>query len=330
MRESKLTKQEVEDVRCLLEFIREKADQINKMYTDESQYVLTGNMWWAFDRLIKWLYGYFPDGVRLVSKGCGFSKSGPILEVHNQNGVYEYHLSELVGSGRCSLPDLSQHIGLPIETIDALRWLCKWIWEDAVKSAIENGRGRKDDRKQIKIRRFLGQSSIHQIPNCVSSITKTVPNIRRLRPDAGYVYLLFESGECVYVGKTKNIHSRMASHDGEKSFDDVWYVETTLDRMDVLEAFFINRLNPRDNKTAPQVSEWHCNAMVDEELRSILPDWYSMLKKAESLQGSDPEESRGIANRLIESLHVLPNNDHRKTIERRAKGVISVTSLVAQ
>lgn len=67
--------------------------------------------------------------------------------------------------------------------------------------------------------------------------------------EKGYVYLLTKNGIVVYVGSTKNLGNRIASHiTGEKDFDDVKYQEVEPNMMLYIEFFFIDFYKPKYNK----------------------------------------------------------------------------------
>lgn len=67
--------------------------------------------------------------------------------------------------------------------------------------------------------------------------------------EKGYVYLLRKKGKVVYVGSTKNLGNRIASHiTGDKDFDDVCYQEVEQNTMLYVEFFFIDFYKPKYNK----------------------------------------------------------------------------------
>ena len=60
------------------------------------------------------------------------------------------------------------------------------------------------------------------------------------------VYFLFLANELIYVGQSKNLHSRVADHNIQ--FDEFSFVAVPTDKLDAVEAFFIDRLRPRLNR----------------------------------------------------------------------------------
>lgn len=72
------------------------------------------------------------------------------------------------------------------------------------------------------------------------------------------VYLLYSNGEIVYVGKSKNILSRISTHfnchksrggvETKKEFDKVTVIECEIDEMDFIERILIDFLLPKYNR----------------------------------------------------------------------------------
>lgn len=94
------------------------------------------------------------------------------------------------------------------------------------------------------------------------------------------VYLLFDRGEVVYVGQSKNPMYRIGTHiqEGVKEFDQYLVYET--EEYNDLEAFLINALKPKYNISVPsndgcfpeikrRTIEDLCYEMPLEELRGI-------------------------------------------------------------
>jgi len=64
------------------------------------------------------------------------------------------------------------------------------------------------------------------------------------------VYFLFSGEELMYIGQSKNVHARVASHIGRAdfSFDRYSYIHTPPSALDEWESFYIHALQPPKNK----------------------------------------------------------------------------------
>ena len=64
------------------------------------------------------------------------------------------------------------------------------------------------------------------------------------------IYFLFDGDDIVYIGKSKNIHSRLNAHacDRWKAWDSFAYIEAEGVLMGALESVFIGAYRPRYNK----------------------------------------------------------------------------------
>lgn len=89
------------------------------------------------------------------------------------------------------------------------------------------------------------------------------------------VYLLYDKGEVVYVGQSKNPMYRIGSHiqEGKKQFDEFLVYET--ENYDAVEAFLIRALRPKYNLEHPYTqakrikSEQLLNLIVDAQKKGI-------------------------------------------------------------
>lgn len=84
-------------------------------------------------------------------------------------------------------------------------------------------------------------------------------------PSEAGIYFLWKDGECVYVGQSRHILSRVGEHcaRGEKDFDSYSYVACEADFLDAFEAAYQLLLRPRMNlndngvpKHRPMASLW--------------------------------------------------------------------------
>lgn len=91
----------------------------------------------------------------------------------------------------------------------------------------------KDERK------FLQLSELHSEEKIVSTAFSASPT-------AG-VYFLIRGGKIVYVGKSVNVHSRIATHQKSKEFDKINFIECPEWCLHRLEQMYIRKFNPELN-----------------------------------------------------------------------------------
>jgi hypothetical protein len=63
------------------------------------------------------------------------------------------------------------------------------------------------------------------------------------------VYFLYFLGRIVYVGQSVDVRSRISQHTREKTFDEYAFVRCPEVWLDILEAVYIQRINPPLNRT---------------------------------------------------------------------------------
>lgn len=63
-------------------------------------------------------------------------------------------------------------------------------------------------------------------------------------PDGSFVYFLVNDGECVYVGQTRNLRSRLRRHRSDKAYDSVYYLHVSADMRLSVESEWIAKLKP--------------------------------------------------------------------------------------
>ena len=69
-----------------------------------------------------------------------------------------------------------------------------------------------------------------------------------IEPKRYYVYALYQNDSIVYIGQTVHLHSRIAAHKRDKTFDGYSFVRCkTVEEMDILESELIVRLQPKYN-----------------------------------------------------------------------------------
>ena len=93
------------------------------------------------------------------------------------------------------------------------------------------------------------------------------------RPLCG-VYFLFKSDECVYIGQSVNIMSRIATHAEQKEFCSYAYLEFPRDKLNEMETLYILTYKPKLNLSS---NGYYCVPCSDTRLR------YDMASKTESV-----------------------------------------------
>lgn len=84
-------------------------------------------------------------------------------------------------------------------------------------------------------------------------------SLPRLRPAITGVYFLFKGDECVYVGKSRRVHLRVAEHmRGDFRFKDFdsysWVATSSESEAESLETYYIALLRPRLNIVQCRIS----------------------------------------------------------------------------
>jgi hypothetical protein len=114
---------------------------------------------------------------------------------------------------------------------------------------------------------------------------------KSMKPNIG-IYFLWAYGECVYVGKSTDIKSRIYKHRGNYAFDKYTIMECSEWELDAFESRFINAMKPKHNSMMPQRKEFpqlsrpmHARfATLDELIQSMLPNWISPVPSRETLR----------------------------------------------
>lgn len=75
------------------------------------------------------------------------------------------------------------------------------------------------------------------------------------------IYFLFDGPTLVYVGQSNNIHSRVGQHK-DKKFDSWNYIEFVEDDLNILEAEFILKYQPKYNKSIPKNNRWVSQSLI--------------------------------------------------------------------
>jgi hypothetical protein len=89
------------------------------------------------------------------------------------------------------------------------------------------------------------------IQNLLTS--KEVIKSQRTREPMCGIYFLLLDNQIVYVGQTKNLHSRLTQHDRTKEFDAYHFEPCRKEYLDRREAAYIEAMRPRLNNTKPRI-----------------------------------------------------------------------------
>ena len=76
------------------------------------------------------------------------------------------------------------------------------------------------------------------------------------------IYFLFDGSNLVYIGQSENIFKRVPIHLETKKFDNWNYIEFVEDDLDILEAEFILKYQPKYNKTIPKNNRWLSQSLI--------------------------------------------------------------------
>ncbi|MFT2011458.1 GIY-YIG nuclease family protein [Pontibacter sp. 13R65] len=89
-------------------------------------------------------------------------------------------------------------------------------------------------------------------------VLKQYRKLRYIRENKMYfLYLIFDSGTCVYVGETSNIFWRIIKHKDKCSAESVIYLQEYQDKEEVLrlEKHYIRKLKPKFNNRYCQAGQ---------------------------------------------------------------------------
>ena len=125
-------------------------------------------------------------------------------------------------------------------------------------------------------------------------------SFKELQPGCG-VYALINGIEVVYIGKSKNAHSRVYCHRKDKEFDRVVFLEVAESDLDRVEGELIAQYRPKYNKVIPlmgpstsgriqrvRVSKKpsRLSPMEEEDRRRFTPEYFNNLLRSEGHGGN--------------------------------------------
>ena len=76
------------------------------------------------------------------------------------------------------------------------------------------------------------------------------------------IYFLFDGSNLVYIGQSENIFKRVPIHLETKQFDSWNYIEFAEDDLNILEAEFILKYQPKYNKSIPKNNRWISQSLI--------------------------------------------------------------------
>lgn len=138
--------------------------------------------------------------------------------------------------------------------------------------------GRPDlERERQKLEMVLGGPSAFKRHDFYDNLVVTLTRRRMasreeilehsapIETAASGVYFLISGDEIVYVGQSRNVHARIASHMTTKTFDRVAVLRVAPDQLDFVESVYILALKPRLNGQPPR------NLAQLAEVAALLP-----------------------------------------------------------
>lgn len=70
------------------------------------------------------------------------------------------------------------------------------------------------------------------------------------------IYFLFKNHELIYIGQSEDIFKRVPIHLGSKDFNNWNYIEYENENLNNIEAEFILKFQPKQNKAIPKNDNW--------------------------------------------------------------------------
>lgn len=70
------------------------------------------------------------------------------------------------------------------------------------------------------------------------------------------IYFLFKNYELIYIGQSEDIFKRVPEHRGSKDFNNWLYIEYENENLNNVEAEFILKYQPKENKAIPKNDNW--------------------------------------------------------------------------
>lgn len=137
-----------------------------------------------------------------------------------------------------------------IGRIDKLLTDYHWAVQDGLMERDES-----DIRKYNFVRHLVLKMWRSQIPELKASPPEAIAKVPHLKyrcpsEDAkGFVYFLCHKGEVVYVGQTVDLAHRLKSHEKDKTFSSVYYIEVDQRSLLKVESEYIEKLMPKYNRT---------------------------------------------------------------------------------
>lgn len=127
------------------------------------------------------------------------------------------------------------------------------VYEEVVRPAMDDIWRRAEDTYRLTRHKYVrslrdGQNHKAQKPAALEGVRHVQPYV----PPGGFVYFLLLDGAVVYVGQTIDLPGRIACHEKEKTFDDVWCIPCDVTSLLKVEAAYIKRFDPPLNKAGTE------------------------------------------------------------------------------
>lgn len=146
---------------------------------------------------------------------------------------------------------------------------------------------------EAKLRAFRASGMTHEIPHHDPVTIDAIMDLPRIPAEdcAVGIYFLFKKNECIYVGQSRHVHTRVREHrtvrNKRKDFDTYAWLPAPADRLDDLELHYITKLLPRLNEKGNELAK----------LKKRIASRRLSFKEAEAAQARIAELSGGKAVR---------------------------------
>jgi hypothetical protein len=124
------------------------------------------------------------------------------------------------------------------------------VLHQTIERAFIEAEQRWSVERHPELRRWRAQSPTD--PEHVPEKLRHIRHLKQLKiSEPAYIYFLLKKGEVVYVGQTAAPWpGRVLQHltEGQKDFDDVWYIEVDRPSLDQAEQRFIEEFRPIHNR----------------------------------------------------------------------------------
>jgi len=191
-----------------------------------------------------------------------------ISEIEDTKFYCKAELSNIkIADGRGFVEALTNHIMAPEKTCPPKKYGNHWWRGDVLKNFYSSlTRDLNIPLAEEKIISMIAdlqlkKESLKNFEKTIEEIISPVQHVNRNLVAGSGIYFLMKDYKVVYIGKSKNLFSRIGNHisDDSKQFDDIKMVPCSEADMNWLEATFIDIIRPNLNKQIPAPSSAiHC------------------------------------------------------------------------